>query len=508
MTFAKPSEAIQMNLFPTLPASISVANLKSPGTYTGLAGFHKYWGKKPTESLAYLIENFTAEGDTVLDPFLGSGLISRECLTRNRRFIGIDINPFAIEHTSFLLNLPSIKEYYQALIEIEGNAADKINMAYKTLDNRVASHYLWEKGEIVSIWIKQENGRNQIEIEPSSNDFDYSLSFQDYKAKHFRDLKFFTNSRINVKPCMSISDIFTGRAMRNIDLLIESFSDYPLHLKRALLLTLTSAAGQMSNMVFAIKNRSKSKKNAVADKIEVGSWVIGFWLPDIHFEINVWNCFKNRANKLLKALPVRRQNAFTVSGDPASIDALDYNAWLINSDCRTALRKMPSETVSFVCADPPHSDRVPYLELSELWNSILGYNVDFEREIVVSNAKERQKSKSSYNSAMTEFFTETSRVLKPYGYIALYFNARDDESWEYLKCIEKTSDSLKFVGYFPMAYSATSVVQDNRKGAMKSDYVILFQKRLTGSGHQLPGAFTSIPGWSYQFPKQNGSKSK
>ena len=34
-------------------------------------------------------------------------------------------------------------------------------------------------------------------------------------------------------------------------------------------------------------------------------------------------------------------------------------------DYREALRKIPSETVSFICTDPPHSDRVPYLELSK-----------------------------------------------------------------------------------------------------------------------------------------------
>lgn len=506
MTFIKPSEVIQMNLFPASESSTDVADFVTPKTYTGLAGFHKYWGKKPIESMSYLIEKCTNEGDIVMDPFLGSGLISRECLLRNRRFIGIDINPFSIEHASFLLSLPFVQEYYRALIEIEDLVAEKINNTYLTSEGQIASHYLWEGNDIVSVWIKPETGRNRIEIEPSELDLKSCSSYKDYRPKHFRNFSFFTNSRINVKPTMTVSDIFTGRAMRNIDLLIEAISGYPAHLKRALLLTLTSSAGQMSNMVFAIKNRSNGKRNGNGDKIEVGSWVIGFWLPDTHFEINAWNCFKNRANKLLKALPDQRQPVFTVSNDPASVEASDCNAWLINSDCRTALREMPSQTVSLVCTDPPHSDRVPYLELSELWNSLLGHTVDFEREIVVSNAKERQKSKRNYNSDMTEFFMETSRVLKPHGYIALYFNARDEESWQYLKCIEKTSDSLKFVGCFHIAYSATSVVQDNRKGAMKSDYVIVYQKRQTNCRYQLPRAFASIPGWSYQFPEKNGSK--
>lgn len=508
MSFAKPSDAIQMSLFPQSRSDTTIADFMAPKTYTGLAGFHKYWGKKPIESLCYLIEKCTKEGEIVMDPFLGSGLISLECLLRNRRFIGIDINPFSIEHTCLLLNLPSRQEYYQALIEIENSVAKKIRDTYQTSEGKIASHYLWEGNEIVSVWVKRETGRSRIELEPSIIDLNSYSAYEDYKPKCFRNLRFFTNSRINVKPTMTVSDIFTGRAMHNIDLLIESFFDYPAHLKRALLLTLTSSAGQMSNMVFAIKNRSKGKRNGSGDKIEVGSWVIGYWLPNTHFEINVWNCFNNRANKLLKALPVKRQDVYTVSSDLVTVNAAGCDAWLVNSDCRSALKKMPSRSVSFVCTDPPHSDRVPYLELSEMWNSLLGYTVDFEREIVVSNAKERQKSKIHYNSEMTEFFLEISRVLKPNGYIALYFNARDDESWQYLKSIDKTSGTLKFIGCFPMTYSATSVVQDNRKGAMKSDYIIIYQKGPSISEHILASAFMSLPGWSSQFPEKKESKSK
>jgi len=291
-----------MSLFPQSISDTKVADLVTPKTYTGLAGFHKYWGKKPIESLCYLIEKCTKEGDIVMDPFLGSGLISLECLLRNRRFVGIDINPFSVEHASLLLNLPSRQEYYQALIEIENSVARKINDTYRTSDDKIASHYLWEGNKLISVWVKPKTGRSRIEFEPSNIDLNSYSEYEDYNPKYFRNLRFFTNSRINVKPTMTVSDIFTGRAMHNIDLLIESLSDYPAHLKRALFLTLTSSAGQMSNMVFAIKNRSKGKRNGNGNKIEVGSWVIGFWLPDTHFEINVWNCFNNRANKLLKAI--------------------------------------------------------------------------------------------------------------------------------------------------------------------------------------------------------------
>lgn len=501
MSFNASNRGLQIQLLENPKPKTTTQSVVDPAAYTGLAGFHKYWGKKPAESLAYLIENLTDEGDIVLDPFLGSGLVAIECLSRDRKFVGIDINPFSIEHTSFLLSLPSSREYHDALKKIEGEVAEEINNTYRVNDGRIASHYLWENDQIASIWLKPESGRTRLEIEPTPEDITTFLQYQSYKPKHFRDLTFFTNSRINVKPTMSLRNVFTGRALMNIDRIIGAARSFSPKVKRALLLTLTSASGQMSNMVFAIKNRGGSSgRNGNSARVEVGSWVIGYWVPQTHFEINVWNCFKNRANKLLKVLPnVQRSYSFTTKLDNGA-KVLHSDAVLLNCDCRSALEHLPNRSISFVCTDPPHSDRVPYLELSEMWNSLLGHRSDFENEIVVSNAKERRKSKAVYNRDMTEFFLKTVRVLKDGGYVALFFNARDKESWEYLRCIEQTSSSIKFIGSFPMSYSATSVVQDNRKGAMKSDFVLIYRKDDARSSHVFPEKISAIPGWSTQFP--------
>jgi hypothetical protein len=119
MTFHVPLSVVQRDVFADFKSPTTTRNLLDPASYIGLAGFHKYWGKKPTECVSYLVENLTEEGDVVMDPFLGSGLMASECLSRNRKFVGIDINPFSIEYTSFLLSLPRPQDYYDALKKIE-----------------------------------------------------------------------------------------------------------------------------------------------------------------------------------------------------------------------------------------------------------------------------------------------------------------------------------------------------------------------------------------------------
>jgi len=54
--------------------------------------------QKPVELIKWCIEMSTSEGDTILDPFMGSGTTGVACVQTGRNFIGIEIDPtyFAI----------------------------------------------------------------------------------------------------------------------------------------------------------------------------------------------------------------------------------------------------------------------------------------------------------------------------------------------------------------------------------------------------------------------------
>lgn len=486
--------------FAKKPPGVSTKTVSTPKSYTGLYGLHKYWGKKPHELLAFAIEQLTNEGDTVLDPFVGSGTTARESLLRNRRFIGFDINPIAVEITNLLVSPPEYEPMRDAFKRLEKNVKEPINQSYRLRDGRVASHYLWENGCLQQVWLRGRRGNAREELAPTARDLKLIDDFNGYQSQYVRPPQFFSNSRINAHRNLTISDILTGRAQRNLDLLLSGIAEFPPSLANPLRLCLTAASGQMTKMVFAITKRGKTIGKA-ADKVEVGSWVIGYWCPKLHFEVNVWNCFERRVAKLLRAIKF----SDPLSGLHVSTSLAEYykdtsQCCIECMPCQNSVAHIKDHSVKLILTDPPHSDRIPYLELSELWNSILGAKPNFAKEIVISNAKEREKSPESYEAAMNDFLAQCSRVLQNDGFLILIYNARRGNRWEFVNRLTKNyrDNRLCYIGQFPCNYSARSVVQDNRKGGLRNDIALVLSNSHVDSA--VISSLRHIPNWSDKAP--------
>ena len=123
----------------------------------------------------------------------------------------------------------------------------------------------------------------------------------------------------------------------------------------------------------------------------------------------------------------------------------------------------------------------------------------------MSNGRNRGKTKDEYVKDMLEVMGEATRILKNGGFLAIFFNARGQLSWKYLLNLDGIAADIEFIGCFPMAYSAGSVVQDNREGSLKSDYILIYQKKskISDSWHRLD-ALRKIQGWTETFPMVKG----
>jgi len=71
-----------------------VENIIRPGKFGKIIpSVDQHPTEKPVGLMAWFINLHTAAGDTVLDPFMGSGTTGVAAVQLGRRFIGIELNP-------------------------------------------------------------------------------------------------------------------------------------------------------------------------------------------------------------------------------------------------------------------------------------------------------------------------------------------------------------------------------------------------------------------------------
>lgn len=462
----------------------SQSNLEKPNTYKGIYAMHKYWSKKPHNLVSQYIEKYSSDGDIVLDSFCGSGISVIESVRLNRRAVGIDINPIAIFITRMGLEhieIDDLEETYNSLV---ARVEKIINSLYKTNcpvcgnPNAITTHSIWKDQIIKEVWIECKECKTKKSIRTGQESDIYSALNPKNLEVYYPSVELFENARINVKKGTQVSDLFTPRALVALSLLRENIHSINNDkIRETLEFCFSASLPQTSNLVFVIRRRSKGDGEKKEIPAEVGSWVIGYWVPNEHFEINVIRCFKNRFRRILKGK--NHVNQVIPISAPSfdkfePLSSSDSGYWILTGTSTNI--PIPSNSIDYVFTDPPHGNRIPYLELSLMWNTWLGFDsIDWENEIIISEAKTRNKGQQDYIARLKIAFVELYRVLKPQKFFSLAFNSLDDETW--LSVLNACTDAgFEIHEITPLAYSAGSVVQDTRKNALKTDFVITWKK--------------------------------
>ena len=444
--------------------------MANTNTYKGIYAMHKYWGKKPFNEISKFIEQYSSREDNVLDCFCGSGVTLIEAVKSGRKAIGVDLNPIAIKlaktsMTAVQINL--IKETFEI---IRKKLQKTINSLYEIEyegQPTMVTHTIWKNGTPIEVWYSTDRAKKKIRV-GNYNDIKMCNN-PAIEPKWYPKSMMFENSRINVAKGQKVSDLFTPRAIVGLSLIydeIRKIEDEKL--RNVFELTLSGTLSQASNLVFVI--RSRMKNEGEPPKAEVGSWVIGYWVPEEHFEINVWNCFENRYKRVLRG----EQEIYELFSDKTD-DYMKKHLRLIN--CSATKIPIEDDSIDYVFIDPPHANRILYMEQSLMWNAWLKLDsaINWKDEIIVTEAKERkEKNTDNYNELLRKTFAEISRVLKPGKYFSLAFNCLDDATWiDTLNLF--VTNGFEIQDIVPLEYSATSVIQDNRKNALKTDFVLTFQ---------------------------------
>ena len=445
-----------------------------PESYGGIYGMHKYWGKKPFNIISnFIIEN-TEKGDVVLDSFCGSGVTAIEALRINRRSVAFDINPVAINIARASMEPVDVRKLDAEFKAIKHELENVINSLYATKcplcgKESTVTHVIWTGDEPQEVWYKCSCKKGKI-IRPAEDLDSTSANSPKLNPLWYPKTRMIANSRMNVSEGQRISDLFTTRALTGLSFLrhrIKKIEDASV--RNTMELVFSGALSQASKLVFVIRNRKNSSNNGA----EVGSWVVGYWVPTEHFEVNVWNCFENRYKRVLKG---KKEITKLFKKSPVITDTYSEDKWdVLIKKCTATMLDLPDDSVDYVFIDPPHVNRILYLEMSLMWNSWLGLdnNLNWNDEIVISESKERNKDDRDYTNLMKKAISEIHRVLKPGKVMSIAFNSLDDGTWKNLFDI-CTECGFRPNNIEPLEYSATSVVQDNRKNALKTDFVISF----------------------------------
>ncbi|MHA1734420.1 MAG: DNA methyltransferase [Promethearchaeota archaeon] len=438
-----------------------------PATHRPMYMMHKYWARKPHNLVRAYIENYTSEGDLVLDPFCGSGVTVAESLVTGRRAIGVDVNPLAILLTRVTVEKVDPELLTDAFSGIRNRVVPKTSEFYETRcpqcgKRATTTHVVWVRGEagprVESVKIscpqckelafgldntpelltreerKQEELRDKFEGLVRERGLWYpKVEFRYGSGKKFLQLR----HDLIGKPAMD--ELFTPRNLLVLATIFKEIRSLPdstrsqRKVKESLLTTFTSSLGQASKMVWVIRKR----RGKLLENPQVGSWTHHFfWNPNEYFEVNAWNCFKTRFQKTVVG-KVDLASRFSDGRCEEPVEVFDLGAlgnptgglpyMLLQGDLTSIIReKNPNWSrgtlVDFIFTDPPYGDSIQYHELSSFWNAwLLGGKLgDPSREIVVN--KRQGKGLTEYRQMLEETFRTCYSMLKPGKYMVITFH--------------------------------------------------------------------------------------
>lgn len=379
-------------------------------------GVHGYFTKQTWNVVAEYIKNFSKPGDLVLDPFGGSGVTPIEAMMNNRRAISIDLNPMAVFIVQALIAPVKQEELAEAFERVKTEYVVKEPKTKEEIE-KALKKYSYPKGNVL----------------PSGSDVSsIEKLFSKKQLAQLALLKTLINKEKNrnIKSCILL--MFSG-------LLTKANLTYHNNPNRP-------AAGQGNSAVFAYY-----RYRVAPDPVD----------------IDIKTYFELRFKKLLEA---KKEMAYYINEKTIS------NAQIIKGTA-TDLSWIQKESVDYIYTDPPYGKKIPYLDLSVMWNAWLDLEVTKkDRKLEAIEGGEENKSKKEYNQLIAQSIKEMYRVLKFDRWLSFVFAHKDPEFWH---LIINTAErcGFEYVGAVPQKNGQTSFKKrQNPFTVLSGQLIINFRK--------------------------------
>jgi adenine-specific DNA methylase len=430
-----------------------------PQTWPPRHRVHKYWGRKPANVVTAYIDQFSRAGDSVLDPFAGSGVTVVEADRLGRRGIGFDANPLAARLGRALLAPPpraafeaasqavvealhpEVLEWFSTRCASCGEPTPVRSIAHDG-DDLTELRYRCDRCGHAGTDLPGDRDRAlseaRVDVPPSTPDDDIYYGWQMRKLRRAGLTRW--------------SELFTPRSLRLAGLLrarILEVSDP--RVREWLLITLTAALAQCTRMI--------------ADSSGAGggpSWKINcYWLPSRWQELNPLVYFGNRVRKSLAAID--------------DLGARGPHVEPHSSYERCDSRQLPlaDASVDYIFTDPPYGgEGVQYGELSMLWCLWLDEPHHLHEEIAFNPV--RELSQEDYAGGLAAVFEQCHRVLRPDRWMTVTFANKDPVVFQSLL------DACAGAGFhheitLSMGRSAPAVTETTAPRAPTRDEFLIFR---------------------------------
>lgn len=343
-------------------------------------GVHGYFTKQAWNVVNEYIQNFSQKGDLVLDPFGGSGVTAIEAMMIDRRGIHVDLNPM-----SFFL-------------------VDSLTCPVKITD-------LQTSFERVKIAYLSGEPKTEKEIESALKKYSYPKDFVLPKGS---DVEL-------------IQDLFNKQQLAQLSflkyLILQESNE---NIRKSLLLMFSGLLNKINLTYHASKGRSDGRGN---------SSVFAYYRYRLAKEPAFIDLIKYFESRLKKVSDAKREIEYKINQETiANLQVIQGTA--------TNLAFLKKESVDYIYTDPPYGKKIPYLDLSVMWNAWLDLEVTPEAYALEAiEGGEHDKSKADYNDLMAQSIKEMYRVLKFDRWMSFVFAHKDPEFWH---LIVETAESCGF----------------------------------------------------------------
>lgn len=391
-------------------------------------GIHPYFTRRPFNVVREYILHYSNEGDTIVDPFGGSGVTAIEAYLENRIGIQNDINPLANFIASGLVEITKVST---------GEILDNLN------------------------FIERECKEKLIEI---SNTNGLGIDVNNYNIELPPNIKLPSNS-----DCEMYFDLFTPQQLISLAILKNQIDKIVnVSIRHIFLLAWSSTLARINKTFISTRGRAETRGGSSIFSIyryKVAKQIV---------QLDPWECFYNRFHNIMKAKK-EMMNSIEIKQRKGEWFG-QFKSYQLDIE---ELKNLFFESADYIFTDPPYGGHISYLDLSVLWNSWLGFMPDKEaygKEIIVGG--ELKLSEDHYIKRLKESLKSCFEMLKDGRWLSIVFQHWNVEYFEaILTAAQESNADLK---------SAVSQIGDpiwsmhkkkGKESVLAGEFILTFYKK-------------------------------